>query len=214
MTDNITAIIVSYNTADILRSCVESIRLEYPKLKIIIIDGSDETNDCFTYTQTLRDDITLVKNYRQNIGHGPGMNLGIGFCKTRYFLLIDSDVIIRRHGIIEYMAILMDGNRDKCFGVGRVVMVNNDGGNVDKDGIRYLHPHFALIDKMKYILLPAFINHGAPCINTMTQLETSPHRFFCINVPFSDFIFHPGRGTRILNPPEFSPDKWDVPAKQ
>jgi len=203
---NTTAIIVSYNTADLLRACYNSIRKFYPELPVIIIDGSHHANECFTYSKSIADKFTRVANVEFNIGHGPGMKLGIGMCQTNYFLLIDSDVTIDKAGVIEGMEATHQSKADTLvYGCGKVVQVNETGNNVDK-GINYLHPYFALINKTAYLNHEPFINHGAPLIKTMLSIF---YPNILVSFPVDEFVTHKGRGTRELKPKEFTPGYWD-----
>lgn len=213
--DNITGIIVSYNTADLLRACVESIRKFYPTLKLIIIDGSDRNNPCFEYSRSIKDQYTRVENLCRNIGHGRGMTTGIALCQTEYFLLIDSDTEILQGRIIERLYTMLTTDNvytpAQClYGVGQVVFTDANGHNTNNPPyIRYLHPHFALIRKSIYLILPPIIHHGAPMIKAMNAVTTNPTTDV-LNFPnLSDWILHKGRGTRALNPPEFHPGTWE-----
>jgi GT2 family glycosyltransferase len=197
---NVTAVLVNYLREDLLSQCMLSIRRFYPTMKVVIIDGSPAGQNHFA--KTFADQYTFVDTRGYNVGHGKGMHLGIQYCRTKYFLLVDTDVIVNRPVIDEMMQYMHSG---KYYGVGQVVQVNALGGNV-KRGIPYLHPHFALIDKYLYERYPAFVHHGAPCIKTMIELDGKIPIF---HFPVWDYITHLGRGTRILNPPEFRPDFWD-----
>src|SRR5688572_26552932 len=136
----ITAVIVSYNTPELLKECYNSIRRFYPELEVIIIDGSPPDSDCWKCAAWLNTaENTTVKNVEYNIGHGKGMNMGIGMVKTDYVLLIDSDVTIDYPNVLEEMVGYL--SKKNCYGVGQIVDVNEHGSNVSS-GIKYLHPHF------------------------------------------------------------------------
>ncbi len=192
--NNVTAIIVNYNTPDLLRDCVASIRKFYPCMDIVIVDGSEDDSVSFS----MRDKHTFTIPLRSNCGHGPGLNIGIRSTETDYVLLVDSDVTIDKPGVIEAMLKLPL----TAYGCGQVVEVNETGNNVH-DGIRYLHPHFALIRRKAWDLYPPFINHGAPLLATMKMQP------YIMNFPVGEFVTHKGRGTRVLNPKEFNVGNWD-----
>lgn len=198
----VTAIIVSYMQTDLLRRCYESIRKFYIDLPVIIIDGSEPDSDCWAYSMSLAGQFTTVRNVEYNIGHGPGLKLGILLCETEFFLIVDSDVIIDR-APVEKMMYMMELH--DAYGVGQIVFVNEHGGNVEK-GYQYLHPHFALISKAKYLKYAPIIHHGAPLIKSMIDIDG---KHLLIGFPVSLFVTHLGRGTRALNPPEFQPGTWE-----
>jgi len=195
MEDKVTAIIVNYNTPELLTDCVNSIRRFYPIMDIIIVDGSETDKTHLS----LRDKCTFSMGLKFNSGHGPGMNMGIRACETEYVLLVDSDVTIDKPGVIEAMLEMPP----YAYGCGQVVNVNEHGSNVEHESIRYLHPHFALINRRAWEIHPPFINHGAPLLKTM---KARPH---IRNFPVADYITHKGRGTRALNPEGFKPNNWD-----
>lgn len=201
-----TIIIVSYKQTELIKAAHSSIRRFYPTIPVIIIDGSPADSDCWNYLHSLNDPNTRVHTLEYNIGHGRGLHMGIGMATTEYVLLMDSDVEIRQIDAIECM---LDRFYSDTYGVGKVVYVNEHGGD-DPKGLPYLHPHFALIKKSKYEYWPPLINHGAPFIKTMIALERHVYSDKVVNFEsISNFIMHKERGTRAINPPEFHPSNWD-----
>lgn len=199
--NNVTAIIVSYNTYDLLKNCYESIRKFYPCLKCVIVDGSDSNNMCNAYAKSRSQKINKTISVGRNVGHGNGMKLGIAEVRTDYFLLIDSDVTIDKAGVIEAM---LERFLVYTYGVGQVIKVNKEGLN-DENGFNYLHPHFALIGTKEYFAFDPIINHGAPMLKAMIS---GAHELVD-DFKVSDFITHHERGTRKLNPKTFNPKFWD-----
>lgn len=202
--NNVTAIIVSYNTADLLQKAVYSVRKYYPDMKIIIIDGSEPSNFCQNAVRELAlQECINAKVLGYNIGHGKGLHMGLTLCETKYALLMDTDVTINCSGVIERLRELFTEN---TFGVGKVLNVDRAGNNVVL-GHKYLHPHFALISKEKYFKVRPAINHGAPLLLSMFDLPS--HGYKLIDVCWGDNVTHHERGTRKLNPKEFHPKNWD-----
>lgn len=204
---NVTIIIVSYNTGILLQEAVYSIRKYYPTIKIIIVDNSERHNFCYNAAEYLRNEFTCAYHTGSNIGHGPGMQVGIDICKTEYFLLMDSDVTMNCSGVIERLKKYMT---PEVYGIGQVVFVDESGNNCSSEDlgmIPYLHPHFALINKGMYLRCAPIINHGAPLLKSMKDADKKG--FSVVGVEWGDNITHHERGTRDLNPPEFSPNNWD-----
>lgn len=211
MTKDVSIIIVSYKTHALLKAAYESIRRFYPEVQVIIVDGSPKDTSCYKYAKEIKGKFTRVFTLNKNIGHGPGMKLGIENCNTKYFLLMDSDVEILRSGVIEKMKIHLEFIHEcqpdyTIYGIGPVMCVNETGVN-SENGIPYLHPHFALIKKKAYLKFKPIINHGAPMLAAMKSLHEAGQFPFHFNV--SRFIIHKERGTRALNPREFSYKYWD-----
>lgn len=198
----ITGIIVSYNQKHLLQQCVESIRVFYPEMKLIIIDGSPRNSECYKYARSLQDKNTMVKCVEYNIGHGNGMRLGIGMSKTKYIALIDSDTIMKSK-VFDHMIKLFDEN---VYGVGHVVHIDKNGTNCE-NGIPYLHPYFCMINKHAYLGHDQIVHHGAPMIKTMMSIQQKQtHRL--IDFDLTDHVIHLERGTRVLRPKEFNPKSW------
>ena len=198
--NRVSAIIVSYNTPELLKGCYESIRKFYPELHCILVDQSDENSTCFNYVKTRNNYYNTKVLLKKNYGHGPGIKFGIELCKSEYFLLIDSDVVIKKEGVIESMLSLMEKG---VYGVGHIMQVNSKGLNVE-NGIPYLHPHFALIKKEEYLKFKPAINHGAPMLEAMKSCTS-----LLLDFPVKNYIIHHERGTRKLNPKAFHPKNWD-----
>lgn len=202
--NDVTGIIVSYNTKTLLRNCVDSIREFYPDLKLIIVDGSAKRNACYIYSKSLNSKTTRVINVEYNIGHGKGMKLGISVCPTKYFVLIDSDIIMTGKPL-ERMRRLMDY---EYYGVGNIIGVDRNGNNCEGRSVKYLHPYFAMINKEIYIQHAPIIHHGAPMIDAMMDLHTNKKASLLRGFDLKDTVIHLGRGTRLLNPPDFNPRTW------
>lgn len=206
--NDITVVIVTYNTKELLQRAYESVRKFYPEMSIIIVDGSDKNNNCYDYAVSLQGGFTTILQTPNNVGHGRGMEWGIKLAKTKYVLLMDSDVEIQRPCLPNMWTRLE--NEPTAFGCGLVVHVDENGTNVDSDtpdAIPYLHPHFALISRDNYAKVPGFVHHGAPCLRTMQHLITFKKQKL-IDYQVSNYIIHEGRGTRSLNPKEFLKD-WE-----
>jgi hypothetical protein len=101
-------IIVNFNTKEITKACLDSIRKwsEGAAWEIIVVDngstdGSREMLKKFT-------DITLLLN-KKNLGFAKANNCGIKIAKGKYILLLNSDTEIRQDSI-QTMLRFMDGH--------------------------------------------------------------------------------------------------------
>lgn len=198
---DVTAVIVSYNRAELLQRAYESIR-KVSDMHVIIIESSPEDSECYMYSQSISAYNTQVITTGSNIGHGKGMHKGIMLALTKKVLLMDSDAQIINKDVFTDMLSLLSPDD---FGIGQVVPVNVDGTNVGEDYpdfIPYLHPHFAIINRDVYLRVPSFVHHGAPCIHTMVYLNNFK-KFGLVDFPVNQYVNHEGRGTRSLNPEGF-----------
>ncbi len=204
MSDNVTIIITSYNTPELLQNAYQSVRRFYPAIPVIIVDNSEQFTPCYRLARSLSSHYTRILSTRSNLGHGPAMKYGIAQVNTPHFLLMDSDVTINGAGIIERMVEQM---HEFVYGIGQVVEVDGLGINVEK-GLPYLHPHFALINKSMYLKYDPIINHGTPMLSAMKSIEEKGSAIL-INANWGNNITHHERGTRKLNPKGFQPKYWD-----
>lgn len=195
----ICAITVVYNTTELIKRSIESIRKHYPNIEIVVINGSDLTHDCTTYLRSIKNEITLV-NINQNIGHGHGMHVAIQMVSRNYeqCLIFDSDIELIKGGVIELMQNELNG-----YGVGEVVITDDCGRNRADGGIRYLHPYFMLLDINQYFKYPKFVHHGAPCYKAMNCINRANSQHKLKHFDLKPYVKHEHKGTRNLNPKEF-----------
>ncbi len=119
-------IIVSYNTKNMLRICLDSI-FQYPltlgRFEIIIVDNAspDGSGDMISkrYPQ-----ITLIQNHR-NHGFAYAANQGIRHGKGDFFLLVNPDTRLLPDALNIMMRFLED-NQD--IGASGGLMINDNGG--------------------------------------------------------------------------------------
>lgn len=186
---NLTGVVVCYNTPELIRDSVQSIRNFYKNLQIIIIDHSQNGSNCWREVQSIKrlGNISLIQT-NKNLGHGIGLNMGIEHVKTDNILIFDSDIVMR----VPCLEVMMMGLSKDTYGIGQVIKVDKNGVN-NNDGIEYLHPHFAIIKKDFYNIFAPFRNHGAPLLDTMKGLSYSNVKIK--DFPVSNYILHKERGT-------------------
>jgi len=213
---DVTAIMVCYNTAALAKRAYESFRRFYPAMPLIIIDNSDAANPCASYVRSLRSDTTQILRSGRNIGHGPGMHMGIVRARTPYVLIFDSDVVF----VGDCVRPMLEQMTPETFGVGKVVYVNiagQNGGkahlnraairyyrlyNRGKVRIPYLHPFCHLISVANYKRSRPYVDHGAPCLQTMADIHGKKlPGGVLVNFPdLRKYVKHNGRGTRNIMP--------------
>jgi len=198
--NNITAITVVHNTPELVLRAITSIKKHYPELPILIINGSNEDSECTHILNSINDDYITLVNVGYNIGHGKGMHLGLTTIDTELALIFDSDIYLKNGTIIEQMEGLIDGK----YGVGEIVMTNDEGYNKPDGKIKYLHPYFMLLNVESYLKHPPFVHHGAPCYRAMNEINKSGCGQLLVHYEnLSDYVRHDGRGTRNIFSKEF-----------
>jgi GT2 family glycosyltransferase len=81
-------VIVSYNTRELLRSCLASVVAEDPE-EVVVVDNASTDGSA----QMVRDEfpkVSLLAN-EQNTGYGAAANQGFAACASDYVLLLNSD---------------------------------------------------------------------------------------------------------------------------
>lgn len=163
----ITALTVNYNTPELLESLLKSFRMFY-NIPHLIIDGSDIMNFQRIKDFPQRFNVQII-HFDYNIHHGGGMAYGFQEIKTEQIILLDSDVRILKPGFIED---LQSKLRPDSYGIGDISFINRDGINCT-NGIKYLHPSCALINREVALKYPLPVRHGAPMIRTMEAINDS-----------------------------------------
>lgn len=90
--DQITPVIVTYNSADLYDRLVETLSIF--KQFIIVDNDSSKSDDLIIKLKKSYPNQTYIAS--KNIGYGPGNNLGISFVKTEFALILNPDVKIDR----------------------------------------------------------------------------------------------------------------------
>ncbi len=86
----VSMVIVNYNSGELLRRCLESVRIQtYPKWEVIIVDNA--SHDASLRTVEGLDRITIVRNNR-NVGFAAGQNQGMRQALGRYLMPLNFDI--------------------------------------------------------------------------------------------------------------------------
>ena len=163
---DVTGIVVSHNTKDLLKNAYESVRKFHPDMTIIIIDGSDKSDPCFEYVCSLSSDLTVVGVAGYNLGHGRGMDTAIKMCKTKFALIFDSDIVMIKSPV----QTMLDMMSEDTYGVGYTEKTDMGGyewgarpENAHEGPMYMLHPFFHLLQVSEYFKFHPYVHHGAPC---------------------------------------------------
>lgn len=119
---DVSIIIVSFNTKDLLLSCVNSVvkHTRGVSWEIIVIDNGS-TDGSAEGLKSKK--IKLITN-KENAGFAHGSNQGIGEAKGRYILLLNSDTEFVENTLLK-MVDFMDKN--KKVGISSCKLLNKDG---------------------------------------------------------------------------------------
>ena len=121
---DISIIIVTWNTKDLLQKCLDSIykTIHDITFEIIVIDNASE-DDTVVMLRGKFPHITLLKNSR-NLGFGAANNQGFRIMRGRYALLLNSDTVLTIHAV-EGLFTFMETHPEAAMACGQ--LLNADG---------------------------------------------------------------------------------------
>lgn len=192
--EDITVLICQNKTHDLIRLCLESLFTFYPKITTLVVNGSpnDQSGRWLKTQEAMRDNLTVWDRTGYD-SHGVAMHEAIiGHVKSKYVLMLDSDVIFKRHGVIEIMYSSIKS--DPYFAVGSLmnVTLSNHACGAPKDEndvLRYIHPSCGLVDVEMYKSFKSnFTDHGAPCVYPMIEAQEKGIPVLGVNV--ADYVLH------------------------
>jgi len=149
---DLTIVIVSFKSGDILHRCIKSIDKKYP---IIIVENS----------QNIKLKEELEKKYsnvecilpEQNLGYGAGNNLGIKNSKTKYILTLNPDTILYESTISK---LLEQANTIEDFALlgPKVISESENVSNIDSkiEEVNYIKGFAIFFNKEKFINIGYF----------------------------------------------------------
>jgi len=220
--NDIHIISVSYNSAELIKELLSSIRNFYSN-PITIVDGSSaEIYPSIDAICREHENVSFI-HFEYNIHHGPGMAWAFQNLDLQGpVLVIDSDVIVLKKGFLESM---VEELKPEMYGVGSIDHINEGGFIVDyvEGAIRYLHPACMLcnIDVVRKFPMP--IKHGAPMTETMLELNRTNNDCLIGNIPWLKhdfsrpetpiFLQHDWQGT-VKRTGSYNLDDWSKKAAE
>lgn len=189
---DITTVIINYQTPDLLEAAVNSFKIVYPDIPLLIIDNGSK-DDSIELIKNLSNELnkTSYLFLDKNIYHGPAMDLAAReHVNSDNIFFLDSDTETFKGGFLETMHHHL--SQKNVYGAGEVITVNKRGFK-SKTGYKILLTPYMLIDRNKYLMLPPFIHHGQPTINNFKAAGKDGYHLE--NFAISEYIHHHWRGT-------------------
>ena len=87
---NLTIIILAYNSAKIIKSCLEVLNFE--KYKVVVVDNASKDGTAEFIRQNFPQ--VLVQELPKNIGYGNGNNVALNQLTTEFALILNPDAVI------------------------------------------------------------------------------------------------------------------------
>lgn len=104
----VSVVVLSWNTVDLLRACLLSLRrdsVDRPR-EVIVVDNHSTRDDSADMVAREFPEFTLIRNPR-NVGYAEGNNVGIRASSGRYVLLLNSDTEVEP-GAIDRLAAFLE----------------------------------------------------------------------------------------------------------
>ncbi len=113
---DVSIIVVSYNTCELTLNCIQSIIQQTSKIsfELTVVDNASTDGSPQAISEQFPD-IQLIE-LEENIGFGPGNNIGAGKTKGDYILLLNPDTIVLDHAIDKLVAFAQKHPEHKIYG--------------------------------------------------------------------------------------------------
>jgi len=117
---DVSIVIVSFNTRDVLRDCLHSAYRELGSLRvqIIVVDNASTDGSCSMVEHEFPG-VLLIRS-KVNLGFGPANNLGFQSAGGRYIVLLNSDAFLSE-GSLQRSVAHMDATPRAGLGGGRLI---------------------------------------------------------------------------------------------
>ena len=111
----ISVIIVSYNTKEVLDKCINSIKENTSNINYEIIISDNHSTDGTLEMLDHDSDIILIKN-NYNLGFGKANNIAAKRAKGEYLLFLNSDTILLNNALYEFYRAATESKEDYLWG--------------------------------------------------------------------------------------------------
>lgn len=188
----VSALVVNFQTPDLLETAVRSFKRAYPEVPLTIVDNGSKDES----PRLIESLVSVVPNVSaqylaENVFHGPAMHRGLEESTTPYTYVFDSDTDTRRDGFLEAIVRELDAD-PRAYGAGVVVNVNRRGF-ARPTGIPVLSSAHMVLRTEQYRRLPSFVHHGLPALENFRAAHAQGLRL--VHWPIDAYVDHLGRGT-------------------
>jgi GT2 family glycosyltransferase len=103
LSERVSVLIVSWNRAELLSACVESVRVACPQVQIVVVDnGSEPALAPIAGVTWVRSEV--------NRGFAGGNNLGLPHCSGEYLLLLNNDTLLPSSEPVETLVAFLNAH--------------------------------------------------------------------------------------------------------
>lgn len=121
----LTILVLNYKTRGLLRQFLKGLNIHPPKTshEVIVVDNASEDGSV-EMLQSEFPNVKLIQN-KNNIGYPKGNNIGIRAARSKYILLMNSDIVITNGNAIDDLVSIMEQQKD--IGIAGPLLKNPDG---------------------------------------------------------------------------------------
>lgn len=120
---DVSVIIVSFQTRELTRRCLETVRLEARGLAVETIVADNASSDGSPEMLSEDPSVRLIRLDR-NIGFGPANNRALAVAQGRYFVLLNSDAFLQPYALVRAVEHM---DRTPSAGAGGARLLSEDG---------------------------------------------------------------------------------------
>lgn len=109
MKNDVTVVVVTYNSARFVRDCLKSLIANAPLLhssQIVVVDNASK-DDTVSIIKSDFPEVTLLES-PENVGFGRGNNLGMAHAPARYYYLHNADAYLQKN-VLDQAINILDG---------------------------------------------------------------------------------------------------------
>lgn len=136
MIDNIkiSIIIITYNSSDFIKRCLESIyNQSFKDFEIVVIDNNSQDDTVLKILDNFKD-IKLIKS-KKNLGFASGINLGIKYCQGNFIAVLNPDIILDKRWLLSLMEAAQ--NYPKAYIFSSKILNYNQRNLIENAGYEY-----------------------------------------------------------------------------
>lgn len=193
MKNNLTTIIVNYQTPELLNVAVTSFKKFYPEIPLIIFDNGSRDHSRDEIEKLVQTQPSTSSYYEsENIYHGPAVHKALtDLITTEFCFLLDSDTETTKPGFLEKGIEILSSDENN-YALGHLEHSNKRGFK-QEDGIPVILTPYLLLKTGPYHKFPPFVHHGQPTIYNFLEAQKADYKL--IHFPMYDYIDHKWRGT-------------------
>ncbi|MFA6412121.1 MAG: glycosyltransferase family 2 protein [Syntrophales bacterium] len=135
---DISVVIVSYNTADLIGPCLASVIEQTGVDKEIFVVDNASTDGSDTFIAAGFDDVHLIAN-KENRGFAVANNQAIAHCRGRYILFLNPDTVLKENCLATGLSYM---EKHPEIGLAGLHIINPDGTDQDSVSRRYLSQRY------------------------------------------------------------------------